>query len=54
MGQEKPGISTITLITWLCVKFLEDGKRGRSFKLKEVQWVRESKREREEDFKPEI
>lgn len=52
MGQEKPGISTIALITWLCVTFLEDGKKGRSLKLKEVQWVRET-RAREEDFKPE-
>lgn len=55
MGQERPGISAIPLITWLRVTFLEDGKKGRSLKLKEVQWVREKKRERErkEDFKPE-
>lgn len=37
MGQEKTGISTIALITWLFVTFLEDVKKGRSLKLKEVQ-----------------
>lgn len=51
MGQKKPGISAITLITWLCVTFLEDRKKGRSLKLKEV--VGERKKEREEDFNPE-